>query len=329
MRIDRRNFLAGVASASALYAQGEKPIRLGIVGTGNRGRAHIVAIKALPQQFQIVALADPTPGSLDLAATLVPGAKTYSDYQKMLAEQKDLDAVIVITPSFLHADITVAALNHSLHVLCEKPIATRIEDANRMIDAAKKSGKLLYIGFQKRFVPAHAKLHELAAAGAIGKIEFISANLFRGDWNPLSWKYTDPKTGVATNWRYLTHTQGSALLEDGIHEMDILNWIVNDRVAYVTATGGNNVFKQRETIDHAAMMVEYESGMLEAAGEDTKMADHLSPIFRPAFPSSAIISERSSPSRVRFAAPNNGAPRSASFFLTSAANSVRGKCWSS
>jgi predicted dehydrogenase len=261
MRIDRRNFLAGVASASALYAQGEKPIRLGIVGTGNRGRAHIVAIKALPRQFQIVALADPTPGSLDLAATLVPGAKTYSDYQKMLAEQKDLDAVIVITPSFLHADITVAALNHSLHVLCEKPIATRIEDANRMIDAAKKSGKLLYIGFQKRFVPAHAKLHELAAAGAIGKIEFISANLFRGDWNPLSWKYTDPKTGVATNWRYLTHTQGSALLEDGIHEMDILNWIVNDRVAYVTATGGNNVFKQRETIDHAAMMVEYESGV--------------------------------------------------------------------
>jgi len=257
---DRRSFLlAGAASASVLYAQAEKPIRLGIVGTGNRGRAHIAAIKALPR-YQIVALADPTPDSLDRASSLVPGAKTYSYYHKMLAEQ-NLDAVIVVTPSFLHAEITVAALNHGLHVLCEKPIATRIEDANRMIDAAKKSGKLLYIGFQKRFVPAHAKLHELAAAGTIGHIEFISANLFRGDWNPQSWKYTDPKTGVATNWRYLSHTEGSALLEDGIHEMDLLNWIVNDRVAYVTATGGNAVFKPRETIDHAALMVEYESGV--------------------------------------------------------------------
>jgi predicted dehydrogenase len=258
----RRSFLlaAGAVTAPLLHGQGAQPIRLGIVGTGNRGRAHIAVIKTMPD-FQIVALADPTPQNLDQAASMVPGVKTYPDYQKMLADRKDLDAVIVVTPSFLHAEVAVAALNHGLNVLCEKPIATRIEDANRMIDASKKSGKLLYIGFQKRFVPAHAKLHELAAAGEIGKIQFISANLFRGDWNPLSWKYTDPTTGVSTNWRYLTHTQGSALLEDGIHEMDVLNWIVNGQVAHVTATGGNNLFQQRETIDHAALIVEYEGGI--------------------------------------------------------------------
>jgi predicted dehydrogenase len=265
MQTDRRSFLAAGASAlaagvSAIDAQTGKPIRIGIVGTGHRAWAHLAILKSLPQ-YQVAALADPTPPNLDRAAGLAPGAKTYSDYQRLLAEQKDLDALIVITPSFLHAEVTVAGLNRGLPVLCEKPMATRVEDANRMIEASRKNGKTLYIGFQKRLVPATAKMHELAAAGEIGKIEYISGNLFRGDWNPESWKYTDPKTGVATNWRYLTFTEGCAMLEDGIHELDTLNWIANSRIASVTATGGNNVFKDRETVDHEAVIVEYESGV--------------------------------------------------------------------
>ncbi|HTX39050.1 MAG TPA: Gfo/Idh/MocA family oxidoreductase [Bryobacteraceae bacterium] len=262
---DRRSFLvtAGaslVAAASALEAQAEKPIRLAIIGTGHRGWAHLAILKTLPQ-FQVVALADPTPANLDRGASLAPGAKTYSDYRKMLAERHDIDAVVVITPSFLHAQVTVAALDRGLPVLCEKPMATTVEDANRMIEASRKSGKLLYIGFQKRLVPTTAKMHELAAAGEIGSIEFVSGNLFRGDWNPESWKYTDPKTGVATNWRYLTFTEGSALLEDGIHELDSLNWMISNRVVRVMASGGNNVYKQRETVDHVATVIEYENGV--------------------------------------------------------------------
>ncbi|SPF53953.1 putative Tat pathway signal sequence domain protein [Candidatus Sulfopaludibacter sp. SbA4] len=263
---NRRSFLvtAGAsvlaAGASALDAQTEKPIRIAIIGTGTRSWAHLAILKTLPQ-FQVVALADPTPQNLDRGASLAPGAKTYSDYRKLLAERNDIDAVIVITPSFLHAEVTIAALDRGLPVLCEKPMATKVEDANRMIEASRKSGKLLYIGFQKRLVPTTAKMRELIAAGEIGAIQFVSGNLFRGDWNPASWKYTDPKTGVATNWRYLTFTEGSALLEDGIHEMDTLNWMIASPVVRVTAAGGNNVFKQRETIDNAALIVEYESGV--------------------------------------------------------------------
>jgi predicted dehydrogenase len=248
------------ADTSSLQAQSEKPIRLAIIGTGHRAWAHLAILKSLTG-FQVVALADPTPDNLDHAATLAPGAATYADYRKLLAERKDIDAVVVITPSFLHAEATIAAFDRGLPVLCEKPMATTIEDANRMIEASRKAGKLLYIGFQKRLVPVTAKMHELAAAGEIGQIQMVSGNLFRGDWNPKSWKYTDPKTGTATNWRYLTHTEGSALLEDGIHEIDCLNWIIGGRVARVTASGGNNVFKDRETVDHAATIIEYESGV--------------------------------------------------------------------
>ena len=270
MQTNRRSFLvtAGVsalaAGASALEAQQEKPIRLAIVGTGHRGWAHLAILKNMPQ-FQVVALADPTPAMLDRGATFAPGAKTYSDYKKMLAERSDIDAVVVITPSFLHSEVSVAALNKGLPVLCEKPMATTVEDADKMIEAAKKNGKLLYIGFQKRFVPVTAKMHELAAAGEIGRIEMVSGCNYRGDWNPESWKYTDPKTGISTNWRYLTFTEGSALLEDGIHELDSLNWMINGnfstKVARITAAGGNNVFKSRETVDHVSAIIEYESGV--------------------------------------------------------------------
>src|SRR5260370_42373142 len=123
----------------------------------------------------------------------------------MLSERNDIDAVVVITPSFLHAEVTVAALDRGLPVLCEKPMATTIDDANRMIEASRKAGKLLYIGFQKRLVPVTAKMDELAAAGEVGQIPMVIGNQFRGDWNPISWTYTDPKTGIATNRRYLPH----------------------------------------------------------------------------------------------------------------------------
>src|ERR1039458_6543047 len=111
MQINRRSFLmaAGVSalatSAPVLEAQTEGPIRLAIVGTGNRGWAHLAILKTLPQ-FQVVALADPTLPNLDRGASLAPAAKTYSDYRKLLSERNDIDAVVVITPSFLHAEVT-------------------------------------------------------------------------------------------------------------------------------------------------------------------------------------------------------------------------------
>jgi predicted dehydrogenase len=262
METNRREFLMGASALAAgapLAAQTGKPIRIAIIGTGTRAWAHLAILKSLPG-YQVVALADPTPENLDKAATLAPGAKTYTDYKKLLAERKDIDAVVVIVPSFLHADITVAAFEAGYPVLCEKPMATTVPDANRMIAASQKAGKPLYIGFQKRLVPATRKMKDLVEAGEIGKVLMVSGNLFRSDWNPKGWKYTDPKTGKKTNWRYLTHTEGSALLEDGVHELDTLHWMINDKVIRVTASGGNSVYKDRETVDHVATIIEYASG---------------------------------------------------------------------
>jgi len=242
MPASRRTFLASAAAALA------PRIRLGIIGAGHRAQLLIPVIQAIPG-CEIAAVADPAP------LAQAPGAALYTDFRRMLAERRDLDAVAVLAPNFLHAEASVTALERGLHVFCEKPMATTVDDANRMIAAAARAGKVLQIGFQMRYRPLYTALAEVVRAGEIGPLLFISGSRFRGDWNPKSWKYQ------GTNWRYLTKTAGSSLLEDGIHEIDVLHRIAGAQVARVFASGGNAVYRDRETIDHAAVIVEYENGI--------------------------------------------------------------------
>ena len=153
----RRTFLlAGVSAAAELSAQAPRRLRIAIIGTGHRAWAHINVIKTGKVDVEIVALADPTPEFRDSAATLAGSpAATYSDYRKMLDDVKDLDGVLVVTPNFLHAEVAIAALEHGLHVLCEKPMATSVADANRMIAASQRAGKILQIGQQMRHTPLY------------------------------------------------------------------------------------------------------------------------------------------------------------------------------
>lgn len=258
--LSRRSLLAAPAALAAA-AQTPRKVRIAFIGTGHRTWAHIPVMKRIAD-FEIAALADPTPGFRDRAATLTGSQPAlYSDYRKMLAERSDLDAVVVVTPDSLHAQVTVDALGRGLHVLCEKPMATSIEDANRMIAAAKQSGKILQVGHQLRFRGITARMAELVQAGEIGDVKFVTCYLHRADWNPASWKAPHPKTGAPTVWRYLRQWTGTSLLEDGVHQLDILQWIIQSPVDRVFASGGNAVFKDRETIDHAAVTVHYASGV--------------------------------------------------------------------
>jgi predicted dehydrogenase len=258
--VSRRSLLAAAAAPLA-SAQQRRKIRIAFIGTGHRAWGLIQIMRGLPD-CEIVALADPTAQFRDRAATLAGAqAKTYSDYATLLAQQKDLDAVVVATPGSLHAAPVIAALGRGLHVLCEKPMAVSIEDANRMIAAADRSGKILQMDQQYRLRRNSTRLKELVAAGEIGAVRFVSVYLHRGDWNPQSWKTPHPKTGVPTVWRYLRSVVGSSVLEDGIHEIDVLQWVIDAPLDRVYASGGNAVFLDRETLDHAAVVVDYKTGV--------------------------------------------------------------------
>jgi predicted dehydrogenase len=264
MEMTRRKLLftgAAVAAQTQMRAQTGKPVNVALIGAGHRAWAHIAVLKAIPG-FRIAGIADPTPQFLQQAVALAgPDVPVYADYRKMLDDRKDLQAVFVVTPGGLHAEPAVACLERGLSVLCEKPMATTMADAARVIAAAERAGTVLQIGLQMRCTPYYQKVFELVRSGAVGSVQLVSWNLFRGDWNPQSWRAVDPKTGQPTIWRLLTKYTGSSLLEDGIHEIDVVNWIVGSRVKQVYATGGNNVFKNRETIDHASVVMEYENGV--------------------------------------------------------------------
>jgi predicted dehydrogenase len=270
--LGRRDFiLQGLASASSLafapVLSGQTPaarkLKYGVVGSGNRSRNfHLPMLRDNLPEVEIVALCDITPEALAEGLRVCGGSAVgYSDYSRMLSEHPDLDAVIVVVPNFLHADFTIQALEAGKHVLVEKPMAIHLADANRMREAARQRNLVLQVGLQSRYSTAFHRMAELIAQGAIGDLEVVFGSIFRGDWNPKSWKYTDPKTGKKTNWRFLTYTAGSSLCEDGIHELDVIHWLVGAPPQQIQAQGGNSVFKDRETIDNANLLIQFSNGV--------------------------------------------------------------------
>jgi len=265
-KIARRDFLLGAAAGAASLAvpshsiaSSSRKLRYGIVGSGYRSRgAHLKILHDHVPQVEIVALCDITPENLKEGLQICgPATVGYYDYHKMLSQHPELDAVVVVVPNYKHAEVTIAALEAGKHVLTEKPMATHLADADRMTRAAEEHEKILQVGFQRRYANLFQRMHDLIHQDEIGSVEYVFASLFRGDWNPRSWKYTNPKTGERANWRFLTLTCGSALLEDGIHELDIIHWLVDAEPLRIEAVGGNNVFRDRETVDHAGVLIQF------------------------------------------------------------------------
>jgi len=267
--VTRRKFLEGaLAGASGLALTQANPSRAsanprqwkyGVVGTGSRSRnSHLPILRDYTPEVEVVALCDITPENLQEGIKVYgKSVAAYSDYHKMLSEHPEMDAVVVVVPNFLHAPVTIAALEAGKHVLTEKPIATHVADATKMIETAKKHQRVLGVGFEMRYSLLFHRMAELLGQGAIGDLELVFAALFRGDWNPRSWKYNNPQTGVSTNWRFLTYTSGCALMEDGIHELDVIHWLVNAQPKLIQAQGGNNVYRDRETVDNAGLLIEF------------------------------------------------------------------------
>lgn len=269
----RRRFLEGaLAGASGLTLTQVNPSRAsanprvwnyGVVGTGARARgSHLPILRDYLPEVEVVALCDITPENLQEGLRVYgKSVAAYSDYNKMLSEHPEMDAVVVVVPNFLHAPVTIAALEAGKHVLTEKPIATHVADATRMIETAKKQQRVLAVGFEMRYSMLFHRMAELLSQGAIGDLELVFAALFRGDWNPKSWKYTDPHTGISTNWRFLTYASGCSLMEDGIHELDVIHWLVNAQPKLIQAQGGNNVYRDRETVDNAGLLIEFDNSV--------------------------------------------------------------------
>lgn len=155
-----------------------KTIRVGIIGSGGVARAHAANYKALPG-VEIIGVADIVPGKAKefIEARQLEGAKAFENHLDLLNE--DMDAVSVCTPHVAHHRTTVDALLAGKHVLVEKPMCSSLDQAIEMVEAGKKSGKILTVGFQPRYDPNHQAMKEIVDSGQLGKIYYVQTGAGR------------------------------------------------------------------------------------------------------------------------------------------------------
>jgi len=208
---------------------------------------------------------------------------TYVDYRKMLAKEKDLDAVIIATPDFCHADQTVDCLDGGIHVYCEKEMSNTREGASRMVEAARRSGKLLQIGHQRRSNPRYLHCYEklIREAGILGRITTIFGQWNRSVQPDLGWpvkavidqqtlqKYGYESMHQFRNWRWYKGLGGGPIVDLGSHQIDIYNWFLDARPRAVMASGGTDYYdkKTHQWYDNVHAIYEYDGpqGVVRAA----------------------------------------------------------------
>jgi predicted dehydrogenase len=240
----------------------EGPYKLGILGCGNRSKAHLSSLNQVPQ-IQVAALCDVVPHKMDQRTTLIqkgPEPRKYTDMEKML-QQEDLDAIAVVLPNHMHKMATIAALEAGKHVFCEKPMALTVADCNQMIAASKRARRAIQIGTQRRHSPAYKKAVAAIRKASVGKILSSDVNSYRGDWRVPA---DDEYPAGEEYWRLNQDKCGGVVYEMGAHTIDVNNWIFDSEPVTVVSLQGINdlALRKRNSTDHGGVLVRYASDAL-------------------------------------------------------------------
>ncbi len=277
-RIDRRSFLreslvvGEIAGLSLMNRTGvsadnrpfiiDKPsdggcYKIGILGCGNRSKAHLSAFNAVPE-IEVAALCDIVPHKMDRLEPRIPrGGKPrkYTDLEEMM-QQEDLRAVAVLLPNYLHKMGVIAALEAGKHVFCEKPLALTVRDCNEMIATAERTRRAIQIGTQRRHSADMKTAVDTIRGASVGKILSSDINSYRQDWRvPEPDEYPD---GVEY-WRLDQDKCGGVVYEMGAHIIDLNNWIVDSEPLTVASLQNvNNLsLRSRDSTDHGGVLVRY------------------------------------------------------------------------
>lgn len=150
-------------------------LRFGIVGIGTHGRGAVVPAIEMAHECELVAIADPH--EENLRAVIDPSVRRYRSLEQMLRHEA-LDVVYIATLASSHCKLALEAFHAGAHVVCEKPLASSVEEAQRMVDAAEAAGRKLVVMFESRSKPHYQKIREWIGEGAIGRVEAIHLQSF-------------------------------------------------------------------------------------------------------------------------------------------------------
>ena len=295
--LSRRSFLVssttaglGMALASGTLGQETRPetpspvpqiksadeVRVGLIGAGEQGRVLIESCLRIPG-VRLAAICDIWGYSRQYASGYLGkyGRKpvVYEDYTEMLAKEKTLQAAIVASPDWMHAEHASACMEAGLHVYCEKEMSNSLEKARSMVATARRTGKLLQIGHQRRSNPRyiHAIDRLIREKRLLGRLGLAYAQWNRSKADMLGWpkkyvmdqatlqRYGYDSMAEFRNWRWYRKFGGGPIVDLGSHQIDLFSWAFGVNPSTVVASGGVDYYRNREWYDNVMAIYEYET----------------------------------------------------------------------
>ena len=293
-KIGRRNFLhsavavgAGLAfsrGAVARSKRGKEPddINVALLGAGMQGHRlmELICLRQIPG-IRIKAVCDIWRHyNQKRASRLLQKHKhthnVYEDYREMLDKEKgNIDAVIIAAPDFWHSRHTIACLDAGLHVYCEAEMSNTVEGARAMVKAAKRTGKLLQVGRQRRSSPWYIHCYEklIGEAKLLGRITAVNGqhNRSKPASEDIGWpshvvideatleEYEYESMHQFRNWRWYKGKGGGPIVDLGSHQIDIYGWFLEANPKSVIAGGGVDYWKGRQLYDNVMAIYEYQT----------------------------------------------------------------------
>ncbi|MFP7298899.1 Gfo/Idh/MocA family protein [Neobacillus niacini] len=229
-------------------------LRVGVIGCGSISQYRHLPEYKLNKNVELAAVCDINEERAQATAEKY-GAKAYTSYEELINSGL-VDAVSVCTPNYLHAPITIAALNAGLHVLCEKPMATSRKEAEEMVEAAKANDKKLMIAHNQRFVPSHQRARQLIQSGEIGKI--YSFRTAFGHGGPEGWSIDGKESWFFEKEKAFVGAMGDL----GVHKTDLLRYVLGEEITEVGAFVETNAKDFASVDDNAVCVLKTESGII-------------------------------------------------------------------
>ncbi|MBM0066699.1 Gfo/Idh/MocA family protein [Alkalicoccobacillus gibsonii] len=230
-----------------------KKLKVAVIGNGSIAKYRHIPEYASREDVEFVAFCDFT---IELAEANVEqfGGKAYTSYEELLANE-EVDVVSVCTQNADHAKVSIAAAKAGAHVLCEKPMATSLEEAEAMIQAAADNNVQLMIGHNQRLMPPHVKAKEVLASGRLGKVLTFKTTFGHG--GPDAWSVQGD-----TSWFFDKSKAFVGAMGDlGVHKIDLIRWLFDQEVSEVAAFV-ETLDKQGDVDDNATCLLRMQGGAI-------------------------------------------------------------------
>lgn len=228
-------------------------VRVAVIGCGSIAKHRHIPEYGENPHVELVAFCDPVIERAEFFANQY-GGRAYQDYHEMLQSEK-IDAVSICTPNAVHAPASIEALKAKCHVLCEKPMATSMDEASEMIKTAEEHQVQLMIGHNQRLMSPHQKAKEILASGKLGKVLTFQSSFAHG--GPESWSVDGEES-----WFFRKEEAFVGALGDlGVHKIDLVVWLLEEDIVEVSSMIGR-FEKKGDVEDNAFILARTESGTM-------------------------------------------------------------------